>query len=96
MLKKPRCVTMVKASLGDSARHQTSEVASIQRFLIWKAGVGNALGIPWYSVRHCHEEITCVMREGRMQPVPGYRIIDITTKAACAVTLKIDWTCTGG
>lgn len=26
------------------------------------------------------------------QWAPGQRIIDITTKAACAVTLKIDWT----
>lgn len=35
-----------------------------------------------------------MMRESGTQPASGHRIIDITTKAACAVTLKIDWTCT--
>jgi len=41
-LQKPR--TRVKALLGDSARHQTSEVTSVQRFLIWKAGVEKRAG----------------------------------------------------
>lgn len=31
-------------------------------------------------------------REWDSRPASGHRIIDITTKAACAVTLKIDWT----
>ena len=47
----------------------------------------------WHSRSYCHEEITCVMRrEWDSRPASGHRIIDITTKAACAVTLKIDWT----
>ena len=67
-----------------------------------KSGLARARGVGpgrpggrsrWHSRSYCHEEITCVMRrEWDSRPASGHRIIDITTKAACAVTLKIDWT----